>query len=446
MISEAEKLATYCKVLASKVGNNWQKDSASNRIDESGSGHSEKEMDKLKVVSCCRKLRKAVVTTRLNMKLLEKKLVNKFEQKYGNAADIDVESRPSEASGSNQETTPRCGKRLIVKIKNFREANRKQDFYAEIRNSPIPPSSDPMKTPSSHKSDGSINSLATLPLAKSPLPTRENPDDDELSNRATPTRDEENILPNEEESHLVDDDEQFFDSKSELVDDKPIEARNPLELDDFESTDVPEERESNTNLANMLKFAQDGDTSTLDASAKSLSLRMSPSFDEVLNNKNLSQGSECTTPLPTLSIKDRTKIPSHQKVHQLKKDSETVEKKATKLKLMTSSSNKKGGQNCKQDDSMKEDEANASPASANSSVSKPKPLTSTPELNEKARLELLKSSDSDDSLGEIKLSPRVKRTKKRVRIPSFGLDDPKLRAECAVVVSRITNLVVTRLC
>jgi hypothetical protein len=63
-------------------------------------------------------------------------------------------------------------------------------------------------------------------------------------------------------------------------------------------------------------------------------------------------------------------------------------------------------------------------------------------LNEKARLELLReSSDSDDSLSELKLSPRVKRTKKRRSIPLGLEDDPKLKAECAVVVNRITNLV-----
>lgn len=442
MITEAEKLATYCKVLASKVGNNWYKDGASNKIEESGNGHSEKELDKLKVVACCRKLRKAVVTTRLNMKLLEKKLVNKFEQKYGNAADIEVESRPTESSSSNQGSTPRCGKRLIVKIKNFREANRKQDFYAEIRNSPIPPSSTPTHSktaPSSRKSDGSINSLATLPLANSPLPTRSNPDDDDLSNQATSIQnDDENMLLNEEESHLVDDNEQFFDLQSDLVEDKPTETPNPLELDELESTVVADERKSKSSLADTLKFAQDGDTSTLDASPKSLSLRMSLTSDGVLNNDTISQGSAGTTTSPTLLKTNLNKTQNDQIVQQSKRpDSETVEKRATKLKLTqsTPSSNDKSGRNFKHD---VKDEAKptamSTPLKSN--------LSSTVDLNEKARQELLKSSDSDDSLDEIKLSPRVKRTKKRTRIPPLGLDDPKLKAGCTVVVSRITDLVI----
>jgi hypothetical protein len=53
-----------------------------------------------KVVPFCRKLREAVVTTRLNMKLLEEKLVDKFEQTYGKTADIKVNQQES--------TIPHC--------------------------------------------------------------------------------------------------------------------------------------------------------------------------------------------------------------------------------------------------------------------------------------------------------------------------------------------------
>jgi hypothetical protein len=59
--------------------------------------------------------------------------------------------------------------------------------------------------------------------------------------------------------------------------------------------------------------------------------------------------------------------------------------------------------------------------------------------NKKAFHELLISSDSDDSLGDFSLSPRAKKTPKRNRPAFLGLDDPKLKAECAVVIERIDN-------
>jgi hypothetical protein len=107
IISEAEKLATYCKALASKYGVSWSIEC--------------QEAD----------LRKLVVTTRLNMKLLEEKLVAKFEQNYGNTADTEVDQQ--ESSMAKKDSTQRDDKR--PKVKKISGANSKQDNYAGFQES-----------------------------------------------------------------------------------------------------------------------------------------------------------------------------------------------------------------------------------------------------------------------------------------------------------------------
>lgn len=444
MINEAEKLATYCKVLASKVGINWSKTGSGNQGDPSENDGSDNALDKLKVVNCCRKLRKAVVTTRLNMNLLEKKLVDKFEQKYGNASDIDVEPS-SEASSSNKEQSPQCGKRLIVKIKNFREANRKQDFYAEIRNSPIPPSrtqSKPITVPLPQKSDESVSSLATLPCAASPQPTRQIvSDDDDLLKEEMSNQADEN-KPTNEDSSFGGENDQFYDTVSEVNDDKSTEkdSQTSIEVYGLGSRAITKERESETHLPKMLKNAQDGNNSVLEASPEPLSLHLSSISGEIetvqVNSKEETSDSSSS---PILSKKDNSSTVNKAKV-ELASLPTTGKKTTLKQAQKTHSSNKSVGRI----DSPVRSNANSSLSSSVSltDTTPCKPKTSTPDANERARLALLENSDdSDDSLDEIKLSPRVKRTKKRNQLSLLGLDDPKLRAECAVVVSRITNLV-----
>ena len=69
-----------------------------------------------------------------------------------------------------------------------------------------------------------------------------------------------------------------------------------------------------------------------------------------------------------------------------------------------------------------------------------KPMVSIPiDANKKAKDLLLDTSESDDSIGDFSLSPRAKKTPKRNRPAFLGLDDPKLKAECAVVIERINN-------
>ena len=431
IISEAEKLATYCKVLATKVGNNWNKDGAPVNGDESSSSRQERDLNKFKVIDCCRKLRKAVVTTQLNMKLLEKKLVSKFEQKYGNTSEIEVETT-SETSTSVQglegRRSPRMAKRLIVKIKNFREANRKQDFYAEIRNSPIPsPRELELSQGSQPKSAGSLSSLATIPVSEKGSPSRaeEKNDDDDFS--ALPKLHEDNKA----QDYTSDENDRFFDTCSELLDDtttnvdeSPSTKTDELDPINFQTDpfdSITKQPNESTDIEDQLK-----------STAPSIPVKKTPKKSP--NNINHSrldaekQEKICDSALSTHKNETDGASPSlntpRNRLTLVKtKGNEQIDVKPVATEKTPSSNQHK----------------NRSPPSHTDVETS----TSSMDLNEKARLELLKySSDSDDSLAEIKLSPRVKRTKKRIHVvPTLGFDDPKLRAECAVVINRITNLV-----
>ena len=134
-IAEVEKLAVRCKTIASKVGNNWRSGDI-NRED------SETSLDKNKVVNCCRELRKAITDAQSHMVTLEKKIVKRYTRTYGSTVEIEVDSSSDSSDSStslpNSGNTP-SDKRLVLKIKNFRESKRpgsEQDYYAEIRGSP----------------------------------------------------------------------------------------------------------------------------------------------------------------------------------------------------------------------------------------------------------------------------------------------------------------------
>ena len=434
IISEAEKLATYCKVLATKIGNNWSKDCADSGGEGSSSGRRDKESDKLKVINCCRKLRKTVTTTRLNMELLEKRMVTKYEQKYGNAADIDVDVH-SKASNSKQGSSPRFGKRLIVKFKKFREGNNEEDFYAEVRESPSPSLTSQPARSLPVKSSGSISSMATIPQKCSPLHTNELFSDIEDDVPTQP------IVPTVDDSPTNDDGEQFFDTCSDVIENK--------QTDDFCSLGFfPKRSESNTRLSNQLKNTRDSDDSDPEASPRILPLYLSVTDDEVTNSqKTMKKEAESNTPSPLIGVSDVTVSPRRNSVEHATKTPVEVksEKKPFKSKLSrTNTPNSKQHLN-QVPSSASKDEVTAKSSlkttildgDSDSKYFAPK-ARSNLDANERARRALLKdSSDSDDSLGEIELSPRVKRTQKRIREPLLGMDDPKLKAACSVVVNRL---------
>jgi hypothetical protein len=441
IISEAEKLATYCKVLASKVGASWSKEST----ETGGGGQCHQEKDK--VINYCRKLRKAVVATRLNMKLLEEKMVLKFEQNYGNTSDIEVEQ--PETFILKQDSTPKAGKRLIVKIKNFREANSKQDYYAEVReSSPLPSVVSYSKTYSSNKS--SMSSQTTIPHCPSPLPTEEQSNDSNLSTQAEalPIAVEQTRLPTVDDSLVNDESVEFFDTFSELIESKPTET-NALQERQTSSVEsdhklclepFPDKTESYSHSPDMFTATHtDDDDSDLEDSSKTVPLDHIQPKGEVSDVKH--EAKIPTTPSPsagspresprvdTSSLEATRKKPLKSRLSRSKPSS----KESAKTNSLPESS----------DDVVVDSTLRTStPVTSQSSKSYESVVSSELDLNEKARRALLRdSSDSDDSLAELKLSPRVKKTKKRCRLPLELEDDPKLKAECAVVVNRITNLV-----
>lgn len=452
IINEAEKLATYCKVLAAKVGTNWSKgDGGTGEV--TSNNRRDKEADKLRVISCCRKLRKAVVTTRVNMKLLEKKIVSKFEQNYGNIADIDVDL-PLEASSPKDESTPSGGKRLIVKIKNFREANSKQDYYAEVRESPPPLSANLNSVKDSPlKSACSVSSLATIPHCPSPLSTEEPSVGSDVSTEAETQAiiADENRLPEPDNSLTSGEPIEFFDTFSELIDGKLSETDVLQEepkpgVDDDHNLLLGQfpvfsgELEPNTRSPHMFSATLDNENSDLEDSSESVPLQ------KILPESDKKEIAKAQTPIPSPLLTTSNVLEENSKFRKDTPSPVVRGQKPFKSKLSrrTPSSTEGVGRSV----SRSSNEG----AVINSTLIKATPTTpsvnpnppSTPDLNEQVRQQLLKdSTDSDDSLAELKLSPRVKRTNKRCRIPLGLEDDPKLKAECAVVVNRITNLVST---
>lgn len=136
IITEAEELSKYCKAEARKAQNLWLKEVAAQT---NGGSTSTEEDVKKKVIDCCRKLRKAVTTTRFGMKLLEKQMTTRYGQVYGNVEEINVKPQIASSSASaSAGDTPKDKRIPLLKIKNFRSpddgtAKRKNDFYAEIR-------------------------------------------------------------------------------------------------------------------------------------------------------------------------------------------------------------------------------------------------------------------------------------------------------------------------
>uniref|UniRef100_A0A0P6D5S1 ATP-dependent helicase ATRX n=1 Tax=Daphnia magna TaxID=35525 RepID=A0A0P6D5S1_9CRUS len=457
IINEAEKLATYCKVLAAKVGTSWSKNGGGSA--EGTSNRRDKETDKLKVISCCRKLRKAVVTTGVNMKLLEKKIVTKFEQNYGNTADIDVE-RPSEVSSLLHESKQPAGKRLIVKFKNFRQANSKQDYYAEVRESPPPVTATSSSIKDSpQKSSCSMSSLATIPHCPSPLSTREPSVDSDVSTEVEtqPIVANENRLPEVENSLTNDEPIEFFDTFSELIDGKSTETHvlqggpksageddHKLLLGQFPA--FSGEPDPNTLSPDMFSATLQNEILDLEDSAETVALNRILPKSEVKNDSehvNVVK-QESQTPTSSPSFLTANLLGANGVPHLGTPSHAAGGQKPFKSKLSRNTSSSKeaissGFPPAANDETV--DKSNSITASPTATSFNPNLSTSTPDLNEKTRQQLLKdSTDSDDSLAELKLSPRVKRTKKRSRIPLGLEDDPKLKAECAVVVNRITIL------
>ncbi len=158
-VAEAEQLAQRCQSFVLKARELLPLDQSA----QVNASHS--EPTRSKVVECCRQLRRAVSTARSSMVQLDKKIVRNYRRAYGSSADIAV---PHDDASGVSPATDSSAKRLVLKIKNFREANLKDDYYAEIRGSPqVRTSRTGNSTGTDVKAEGEHAALKTEPLSDS---------------------------------------------------------------------------------------------------------------------------------------------------------------------------------------------------------------------------------------------------------------------------------------
>ncbi|KAI9553415.1 hypothetical protein GHT06_021318 [Daphnia sinensis] len=128
MIDNVEKLADHCKKMVTKIRSSWSKENEGSERKGERSDRLARETDKIAVIHCCRKLRKAVTTTHFSMKLLEKKMITKFKKKYGTATDIDI-YLPFEKSNSKRVSAQ--DKANEFKIRNFTKKDNERENFGE---------------------------------------------------------------------------------------------------------------------------------------------------------------------------------------------------------------------------------------------------------------------------------------------------------------------------
>ena len=376
IISEAEKLASTLKSLAAQLGSSWIKASSSSRIGD----REQEELERKKVTDCCRKLRTAVTVTQMKIKKLDKKMVSRYSQSYGSAAELDAHSETS--------ISPRRDERLLLKIKNFREAGREEGYYAEIRASPLNTTESRSDKKATNDSRISRSKTDDLKKATSPVPTasEESSSSDIQQLQCTSPHVVESIeevnplelspmdLQNEDEEEI---EQMVVDSNEMPLKDTQISVKK---APDLKSTNQPQRNSTKAKMSAVNVSEENG--SKEDASITSPPV---------------------TPKRPASGLQEAEELSTNSGEKQLTSVSNS-ERKPFRLKLKVKRS---------------------------------------VDLNAKARHELLNDSeDSDDSLGDLSLSPRVKKTPKRNRSISLGLDDPKLKAECAVVIERINNPVI----
>jgi hypothetical protein len=424
IIGEAKMLATYFKNLTTKIATDWSKEGRyGNR-----SSSRDKESDKRKAIHYCRKLRKGIVTTRLNMNLLEKKMVEKFTAKYDNVADIDLDQH-SEVS-SPMRAKKRVNQGVLENIKNVTEGNSKQeDYYAKNRRSSS--SSSTNISPPIPVGAG----METLPLV---LGAEESYDLSDLSTEA------ESCLDKSEETgfsvidDITDECNEFFNAASAMMDRTPTKSSSLQDSRLKPSPSlVPVKPKSN-----IYQNVYSSDSECSITAAPNLNM----SKDEV-NDENHNNG--IVKPKSSNSIKSGRSTDFPEKsatAHARTPARPTVEKYgASKFLKVTPSSGLSSSDEEAVIDSYLETVASANLYSEFVEFDG----SSTSDLNEKARQKLLLDSsdsdieysfDSDFSLTEMVTDKEsVQKNNKTSQKPDKG--DPKLKLRCEVVLNRITNQV-----
>lgn len=367
------------------MGNNWAKEEAGLGVESAQNSTTDKEANKQKVINCCRKLRKAVVTTRFNMKLLEKKMVTRYSEAFGNEADITVDFRSDASSSAASVPSEKSNKRLLLKI-NFRkgEGTEKKDYYSELRGSSTP--SPTSRKAASIRSNGSIHSAETV-KAQSP------------QNQIAALSQEETVADQEMES--------FFDACSTLPDEKLVEEEDPLERLDH------------------------GSGGTIQVPCQKRFVSENEELDLLSGNK-LKQSS----PSPTNANKRVSDIPLSPIL------TAKTDRKPSRLSLSRLNTSKDSFKLELTPDTVEEKPIGEKPAEEKPmTLESPKANVETSvDLNEKARRELLMDDSSDDESSDGELLRRKKvRSKAKDKTTIVNLDDPKLQAGCEVKVIRLTD-------
>ena len=430
IIGEAKKLATYFKNLTTKIATDWSKEGRyGNR-----SSSRDKESDKRKAIHYCRKLRKGIVTTRLNMNLLEKKMVEKFTAKYDNVADIDLDQH-SEVS-SPMRAKKRANQGVLESIKNVTEGISKQeDYYAKNRRS----SSSSSTNISPHIPVGA--GMETLPLV---LGTEELYDLSDLSTEA------ESFLDKSEETRfsviddITDECNEFFNAASAMMDRTPTKSSS---LQDSRLKPSPS-LVSVKPKSNIYQNIYNSDSECSITTAPNLNM----SKDEV-NDENHNNG--IVKPKSSNSIKSGRSTDFPEKsatAHARTPARPTVEKHgASKFLNVTSSLREHliSGLSSSDEEAVTDSYLETVAYANLHSEFVEFDGSSTSDLNEKARRKLLLDSsdsdieysfDSDFSLTEMVTDKEsVQKNNKTSQKPDKG--DPKLKLRCEVVLNRITNQV-----
>jgi hypothetical protein len=433
IIEKAKKLATSSKILATKVEDNWSQEIYKGNCSISR----DEESDKRKVIRCCRKLRKGIIDTRLNLKLLEKKIVEKFAAKYDNIEDIYVDQH-SEVSNPMKTSKTHADQILIGKNRNLTEANSKQDYCASSCSSSNISLPDSVELFSSLETPPHVHNLS-----------------DESYDLSDVSTEVESYLAKSKETQLsvtdiTDECNDFFNAVSEMMDRKPKKAyslqdsllvRSEYKLD-LKASAFPVEQNPNICTSTPEIYSSHLDCPIMAAQ------NLNPSNDEV-NDENFNN----SIVKPKLSLspaKSENSVDFPGKSTAGHAMSTTTGRKfdLSKLVRITPSSL----EDLTTYLSSSEEEAVidsylqtvSSTISHSNSIEFDEPSTSN--LNEEARQKLLLESssdteysfDSDFNLNETVTSSAKEEIQRSCKPKE---DDPKLKAQCLVIVELINSRV-----
>ena len=338
-----------------------------------------------------------MATAQMNMKLVDKKIVGKYKQTYGSSVDIDVESEEMSSQSADQSPS---SKRLVLKIKNFRESKKKDDYYAEIRDSPL------LRSEAAQNND-----RAEKVCLKTGIKT-------ENSSRV-------NVPGSDSEDH-------FYESCSDLLDSVAANISGvksePNDRDGSNMRDPIAPSSPGNDWDSFIGLQAEQSEPAIDQSASSARFHSAP--DPRRASDNCKAANDWDSFIPAVKM-EKEEVDAN--VNNSSSTRQTPQPKSTPDK-----EEKRYSGSAKKSSAEKNSSSKSSPAKSRDGLS----------ANEKARRQLLgqnmdssSGSESEDIFESLSSGSRkVKKTK----TSSLDLDmkgDIKLKSECAVVVNRVADLV-----